>query len=562
MGHDRGSGWFDRHRARLDGAVEAAALRTHFSVFDEPAAPPDAESAGSPPADPMAAGRRAFEAWLGTTFPIATPGAEGTIAPERSPYGYDLRVAYPRVVDVDALVAAAGRRRRPWRDAGPDARVGVCLEILDRLDARAFELAHALQHTCGMPIGLAYAAGVTNALDRSLETLAWSWSVMTSVAGSARWERPGWTPMDKTYTVIPRGLSLLIGCDTFPTWSDWPALFASLAAGNPVIVHPHPRTVLPFAITVQVCQEVLAEAGFDPTLVTLAVAEPGDPLRQSLAVRPEVAIVDYTGNADFCQWLERRAGQARLFTETPGVNCVVIDSTPDFEAMCDNLALSLAIFSGQMITAPHNILVPRGGIETDEGTKTPAEVAAGIGAALDRLLADERQAVELIGVLAGEEAGASVDQAMARPSLGSVLVPSRPLKHPDHPGAVLRTPLVLGRSSVDAEIYPGDTLGPVTFLIETADTEESIALLYLTADRHGAVAASVYSTSEDVVAEVRSVALDHGIMLSENLHAEVVLNAAWAFSDFHGGGSPSGASYVDASYVSPRFRMVQSRRHA
>ena len=74
--------------------------------------------------------------------------------------------------------------------------------------------------------------------------------------------------MEKTFTVVPRGIALVIGCNTFPTWNSWPGLFASLVTGNPVVVKPHPAAVLPLAITVQVCREVLAEAGFDP--------QPGD----------------------------------------------------------------------------------------------------------------------------------------------------------------------------------------------------------------------------------------------------------------------------------------------
>ena len=87
--------------------------------------------------------------------------------------------------------------------------------------------------------------------------------------------------MEKTFTVVPRGVALVIGCNTFPTWNSWPGLFASLVTGNPVVVKPHPAAVLPLAITVQVCQEVLAEAGFDPNLVTLAAEDPADRLAAS-----------------------------------------------------------------------------------------------------------------------------------------------------------------------------------------------------------------------------------------------------------------------------------------
>ena len=54
--------------------------------------------------------------------------------------------------------------------------------------------------------------------------------------------------MQKDYRIVPRGVALVIGCNTFPTWNAYPGLFASLVTGNPVIVKPHPRAVLPLAI--------------------------------------------------------------------------------------------------------------------------------------------------------------------------------------------------------------------------------------------------------------------------------------------------------------------------
>ena len=33
--------------------------------------------------------------------------------------------------------------------------------------------------------------------------------------------------MTKTFHVVPRGVALVIGCNTFPTWNSYPGLFAS-----------------------------------------------------------------------------------------------------------------------------------------------------------------------------------------------------------------------------------------------------------------------------------------------------------------------------------------------
>ena len=546
----------DRHRARLDGAVAASAGRTWFSAFDESPSPRvyGEEAAG--------AGRAAFEARRGGTFPIDTPGAEGTVATERSPYGFDLEVAYPRARDVDTLLTAARSGMKAWRDAGPDGRTGVCLEILDRLHGRIFEIANAVQHTSGQAFVMAFQAGGAHALDRALEAIAYAWTEMHRTPATALWEKPGRGEplrMEKTFTVVPRGVALVIGCNTFPTWNSWPGLFASLVTGNPVVVKPHPAAVLPLAITVQVCQQVLAEAGFDPDLVTLAAEAPDDHLAATLAVRPEVRLVDFTGGNAFGDWLEEHARQAVVFTEKAGVNTVVVDSTSDFAAMCRNLAFSFSLYSGQMCTAPQNVYLPAAGIATEDGVRSPAEVAAGIGAALDRLLGDDARAVELLGGIVNDGVLARLDAAAG----GDVLVASRTVTHPTFEAATVRTPTLLRLTAADADVYEAECFGPVAYLIETAGTDESVALFRDTVQRQGAMTAAVYSTSEEVVEQVRDAALDAGVALSENLLGGVFVNQSAAFSDFHGtGANPAAtASYTDGAYVASRFRVVQSRRH-
>ena len=548
---------FDQHRARLDAAVAASASREYYSAFDESPSPRVyGENAA-------AEGKAAFEAWLGTNFPVETPGSKGTVATERSPFGFDLEVAYPRVSDVDALLAAASAGMKPWRNAGPNARTGVCLEILDRLHARVFELANAVQHTSGQAFVMAFQAGGAHALDRALEAVAYAWVEMTRTPATAVWEKPGrGAPlrMEKTFTVVPRGVALVIGCNTFPTWNSWPGLFASLVTGNPVVVKPHAAAVLPLALTVQVCQEVLAEAGFDPALVTLAAEEPDDRIAATLATRPEVKLIDFTGGNAFGDWLEEHARQATVFTEKAGVNTVVLDSTDDFAAMCQNLAFSFALYSGQMCTAPQNVYLPAAGIGTDQGVKTPAEVGAGIDAAFGKLLGDDARAVELLGGVVNDVVLARLEGATTH---GDVLVASRTVTHPTYADATVRTPTLISLGAADSDVYESECFGPVSYLISTGDSAESIALFRDTVQRHGAMTAAVYSTSETVLDDMRDAALDAGVALSENLLGGVFVNQSAAFSDFHGTGAnpAANASYTDGAYVASRFRIVQSRRH-
>ena len=547
---------FDTHKQRLDEAIAACASREYYSAFNESPSPRVyGENAA-------ADGKAAYDALLSQPFPISTPGSDGTIATERSPYGMELGVTYPRAHDVDALMEAAQAGMKAWRDAGPEGRTGVCLEILERLHGRIFELANAVQHTSGQAFVMAFQAGGAHALDRALEAIAYAYVEMTRTPATATWEKPGKMPitMEKTFTVVPRGVALVIGCNTFPTWNSWPGLFASLVTGNPVVIKPHPGAVLPLAITAQVCQEVLSENGFDPNLVTLAVEDPADKLAATLATRPEVRLIDFTGGNAFGDWLEKNASQATVFTEKAGVNTVVIDSTPDFEAMCFNLAFSFALYTGQMCTAPQNVYLPASGIETDQGTKTPAEVAAGIGAAFDKLLGDDTRAVELLGGVVNDGVLERLELAGSR---GEVYVASRTVTHPSYPDATVRTPTLIGLTAADSDVYEAECFGPVGYLIATADTDESISLFCSTVQAHGAMTASVYSTSDDVIADMRRAALDAGVALSENLLGGVFVNQSAAYSDFHGTGAnpAANASYTDGAYVASRFRVVQSRRH-
>ena len=147
---------------------------------------------------------------------------------------------------------------------------------------------------------MAFQAGGPHAQDRGLEAVAYAYveqvrapptRPMVQAAGQAR---PAGAAQELHRT--SRAASpCVIGCNTFPTWNGYPGLFASLATGNAVLVKPHPRAVLPLALTVRVAREVLAEAGFDPNLVPLAAERPGEGIAKTLAVRPEIKIIDYTG---------------------------------------------------------------------------------------------------------------------------------------------------------------------------------------------------------------------------------------------------------------------------
>jgi acyl-CoA reductase-like NAD-dependent aldehyde dehydrogenase len=189
-----------------------------------------------------------------------------------------------------------------------------------------------------------------------------------------------------------------------------------------------------------------------------------------------------------------------------------------------------------------------------------AEVAAGIEAALGKLLGEDARAVELLGGVVNDGVLSRLSESGAR---GEVLITSREVRHPAFDGAVVRTPTMVGLSAADADVYESECFGPVSYLIATSGTPESIDLFRRTVTEHGAMTASVYSTSDAVIEQMRDAALDAGVALSENLTGQVFVNQTAAFSDFHGTGAnpAANASYTDAAYIAPRFRVIGSRRH-
>jgi len=550
---------FTKHEATLNQALAAIATRGYWSPFPEMPSPKVyGETANSD-------GEAAFKAHLNRTFDLDQPTTGETVGNEHSPFGLTLGIRYPRV-DVDALLAASAAAQSQWRAAGPDAWAGVSLEILTRLNKASFEIGYSVMHTTGQAFMMAFQAGGPHAQDRALEAVAYAWDELRRIPPDAYWEKPqGKNPplaMHKRFTVVPRGTGLVLGCCTFPTWNGYPGMFADLATGNTVIVKPHPGAILPLAITVRIAREVLREAGFDPNVVTLLATDANDgPLVQDLALRPEIKLIDFTGSTQNGNWLERHAHQAQVYTEKAGVNQIVIDSVDNLKAVAGNIAFSLALYSGQMCTAPQNIYVPRDGIRTSEGQISFDDVAKTLAAAVEKLVSDPARAVELTGAIQNDGVMARIADAR---QLGEVLTDSQSLAHPAFPDAHVRSPLMLKMDvRTDAAKFTQEWFGPISFVIATDSTAQSLDLAGSIAAEHGALTFSVYSTDDAVVDAAYDAAIRGGVALSINLTGSVFVNQTAAYSDFHGtGANPAANSALsDAAYVANRFRVVQSRVH-
>jgi phenylacetic acid degradation protein paaN len=543
------SDFFDRHRATLESAVSALLRREYWTPYPEvPSGKIYGETA-------KAEGEASFAALMGQDFDLPGHPGQNRAGAEVSPFGPVLAIRYPAATP-DDLIAAAKTAAPALAAATIETRVGACIEALARLNRHSFLIANATMHTTGQAFAMAFQAGGPHAQDRGLEAVAAAYAEMTRFAAHARWEKPQGKAapivLEKSWTVRPAGIALTIGCNTFPTWNSYPGLFASLATGNPVIVKPHPRAILPLALTVRILRDVLVEAGLPADAILLAVDEPGAEVTKALATRSEVRLIDYTGSSAFGDWLRANARQAQLFTEETGVNSVVIAGTRDLDGLCANLAFALSLYSGQMCTSPQNIYIPEGGIETDKGHQSFDDVASALVRAIDTLLEDPARASGLCGAIANPATQARAESAASK---GRVL---RAGASKGEPG-----PLMLALPDQDP-MATEECFGPVTFVIAAQDADAAIRQAAEIAAEKGAITAALYDTDEARIARAEAAFAEAGVNLSINLTGNIFVNQSAAFSDFHvTGANPAGnASLTDTAFVATRFRRVMSRRPA
>lgn len=539
---------FTRHKPLLESALKALETREFWTPFPEV---PSGKIYGETAKEE---GESSYAALLGSAFDLPGHPEDGRVGSEVSPWGPELGITYPAAAS-ETLIAASEAAAPAFADSSVEVRTGALLEALVRLNKMSFLLGHATMHTTGQAFAMAFQAGGPHAQDRGLEALAVAYAELTRSARDAVWEKPQGkhAPLviEKHWELVPRGVALTVGCNTFPTWNGYPGIFASLATGNPVIVKPHPRAILPLALTVRVLREVFAEAGLPQDAVLLAADAPDAQITKALAAQEKVALIDYTGSTAFADWI-RANSRAQVFTEEAGVNSVTITGTDDFAGMCANLAFSLSLYSGQMCTSPQNLYIPRGGIDTDEGEKSFDAVAEGIKQAIDALLSDPARAAGVCGTIVNP---ATLERIAAARGAGRVIRDSAETGH-----GRSATPLMVAVEGAEGS-QNDECFGPVSFLVPCDSAEDAIARAAGVARSKGAITAALYATDEAVIIRAAKAFAQAGVNLSVNLTGNIYVNQSAAFSDFHvTGANPAGnASLTDAAFVAPRFRRVMIR---
>ena len=547
---------FEKHHVTLTQAVNALHARTFYAAFPEHPAP--AIYGETADAD----GQAKFKNQLGKKFEeLLQQNPAGWGGQEESPYLQEqLNISYP-MFTVSDLIDRSKNAFHQWRKVSVQNRAGTLMESLEKVKARFFEIAYATMHTTGQGFMMAFQASGPHAADRALEALAAGYEELNRFPSSVLWDKPMGKfnfKLNKEWRAVPKGISLVIGCSTFPTWNSVTGIYGSLMTGNPVIVKPHPGAILPIAIFVAEIQKTLKENNLDPNICQLAVDTFDKMITKELAEHEDVKLIDYTGNSSFGSYLEALPGKT-VFTEKTGVNSVILDSVEDAEKVAANLAFSLNLYSGQMCTAPQNFYIPESGIDSPNGKISFEDFAQKLVAQINGLIDNPKAGPFVLGAVQNKKTSERVLEAEKLP--GKIWLKSRTFENPFFKSARLATPVVVEISCDKKEIFSKELFGPIALLIKTKSTDESIALAQEMAMHHGAISCGAYTTNTEVREKIADAMALAATPVSFNLTGGIYMNQNAAFSDFHvTGGNPAGnASFTNPEYVTKRFTWVGHR---
>lgn len=236
--------------------------------------------------------------------------------------------------DLDAAVLAAKRAFAGWSAKSSDERAALCLQLADRIEANAEELAHLLTLEQGKPL---------NGLGSRFE-----------IGGAAAWTRYT-ASLDLPVEVVqdgPEGRVELhrkpIGVVGAITPWNWPVMIAcwhiipAIRTGNCVVIKPSPNTPLSTLRLVELMNEVL------PPGVVNAIADDND-LGPALTGHADIAKISFTGSTATGKRIMASAAETlkRLTLELGGNDAGIVLPDADPAAIAEGLFWGAFINGGQ-----------------------------------------------------------------------------------------------------------------------------------------------------------------------------------------------------------------------
>ncbi|MBU1285130.1 MAG: gamma-aminobutyraldehyde dehydrogenase [Gammaproteobacteria bacterium] len=261
-----------------------------------------------------------------------------------------VEIAEASPAQVDAAVRAADAAFDSWSQTAPKDRSSLLLQLADKIDAHAAELARLESNNCGKP----YSAALNDELPAVADVFRFFAGASRCMSGSAAGEYlPGHTSMIRR---DPIGVIASIAPWNYPLMMAAWKLGPALAAGNTVVLKPSEQTPL----TALKLAEFLAE--IFPAGVVNIVFGRGPSVGAPLTAHPKVRMVSLTGSIPTGSAIISSTADSvkRMHMELGGKAPVIIFDDADIDAAVEGIRTFGFYNAGQDCTAACRIYAQKG----------------------------------------------------------------------------------------------------------------------------------------------------------------------------------------------------------
>ncbi|WP_445939624.1 gamma-aminobutyraldehyde dehydrogenase, partial [Pseudomonas sp.] len=261
-----------------------------------------------------------------------------------------VEIAEASPAQVDAAVRAADAAFDSWSQTAPKDRSSLLLQLADKIDAHAAELARLESNNCGKP----YSAALNDELPAVADVFRFFAGASRCMSGSAAGEYlPGHTSMIRR---DPIGVIASIAPWNYPLMMAAWKLGPALAAGNTVVLKPSEQTPL----TALKLAEFLADI-FPAGVVNIVFGR--DPsVGAPLTAHPKVRMVSLTGSIPTGSAIISSTADSvkRMHMELGGKAPVIIFDDADIDAAVEGIRTFGFYNAGQDCTAACRIYAQKG----------------------------------------------------------------------------------------------------------------------------------------------------------------------------------------------------------
>lgn len=379
----------------------------------------------------------------------------GAIDEVRSPYDGAVtgQVHRSSPADVDDAVESARTAYAEWRLAPAHRRAEVLMRTADLMEQHAEAMAQMLTANVGKTIREA-----RTEVDRSI-------SIHRVSADEARRIGGEIIPMDALapgvgklgFAVrVPLGVIAAVGAFNAPLSIVCHKVGPAIAAGNTVVLKPHPAGSPVNAMMAG----LFLEAGLPPGVFN--VVHGGADVGGRLCAHPEVALVNFTGSGRVAEQIVRQIGLKRTVFELGGNAPTIVHEDADLGhavALCADAGFALA---GQTCVSTQRIYVHRSRFQ---------EFVDGIAAAArSRLAGDPADPATGVGPLIDEAAAIRVEGWIREAVAAGATLVCGGERH-----AATITPAVLTAVREDMRIMCEEVFGPVVSVVPYDDLDQAIS---------------------------------------------------------------------------------------